>query len=91
MTSNQLGWSAPNHWWSGYSLNLGAATGSRYLWRGLLRRDFTCGMVLLNQSKLAVSPIQLDKTYKLLSGKSVSSVKLGKKSALILQKACLDF
>jgi hypothetical protein len=91
MSSNQIGWSAPNHLWSGYSLNLGAAKGSRYSWHGLLRRDFACGMVLLNQSKIALSHIQLDETFKLLGGKSVIRAKLGKKSAVILQKTCLHY
>jgi hypothetical protein len=89
IATNQHGWSAPNHWWLGYSLNLGTAIGPSYTWQNLLRRDFTCGAVLLNQSKIAVSHIQLGETFKLLDGKSVSKVKLGKKSALILQKACL--
>jgi len=32
-----------------YGLDLGAANGRRYLWKGLLRRDFERGVVLLNR------------------------------------------
>ncbi|MEQ1530084.1 MAG: putative glycoside hydrolase [Methylococcales bacterium] len=90
MSSNKLVWSAPTSWWPGYSLHLGEAIGPRYQWHGLLRRDFSCGMVLLNQSKTPVRNIQLDEAFILSDGKSVSKVKLGKKSALILQKTCLQ-
>ncbi len=49
MSSNQLHWTAPGFFWDGYGLDLGAARGTRYHWRGLLRRDFDRGFVLLNQ------------------------------------------
>ena len=32
--------SAPGDWWKGYEVRLGAPRGGRFLWRGLLRRDF---------------------------------------------------
>lgn len=40
----------PKGWWSAaYDLDLGPATGPRYEWQGLLRRDFARGYVLVNQ------------------------------------------
>jgi hypothetical protein len=39
----------PGNWWKGYDVQLGAPTGGRYEWKGLLRRDFEHGYVLVNQ------------------------------------------
>jgi Hypothetical glycosyl hydrolase family 15 len=36
------------HFWQGWSTNLGAAKGARYIWNGLIRRDFEGGSVYLN-------------------------------------------
>ena len=41
--------SAPGDWWKGYDVQLGAPRGRRYQWKGLLRRDFERGYVLVNQ------------------------------------------
>ncbi len=41
--------SAPGNWWKGYDVQLGAPRGRRYEWKGLLRRDFERGYVLVNQ------------------------------------------
>jgi hypothetical protein len=39
----------PDNWWAAYNVQLGAPTGPRYSWNGLLRRDFQNGYALLNQ------------------------------------------
>ncbi|MDH3424249.1 MAG: putative glycoside hydrolase, partial [Gemmatimonadota bacterium] len=39
----------PNSFWEGYEIDLGDALGGRYEIGGLLRRDYRCGVVLLNQ------------------------------------------
>jgi Hypothetical glycosyl hydrolase family 15 len=49
---------APDDWWPGYGVRLGAPTGERYEWRGLLRRDFEGGFVLVNQPDRA--PVSVD-------------------------------
>ena len=41
--------SDPNNWWPGFEVRLGAPTRGRYMWNGLLRRDFARGMVLMNE------------------------------------------
>lgn len=38
----------PDDWWPAYDTELGAARGERYLWNGVLRRDFAYGYVLVN-------------------------------------------
>jgi hypothetical protein len=54
------GWrSAPGDWWEGYDVRLGAPRGRRYQWRGLLRRDFEGGFVLVNQPGGAATSVDL--------------------------------
>jgi Hypothetical glycosyl hydrolase family 15 len=49
---------APGDWWPGYDVQLGAPRGDRFEWRGLLRRDFERGFVLVNQPGRA--PVSVD-------------------------------
>jgi F5/8 type C domain/Hypothetical glycosyl hydrolase family 15 len=39
----------PDNWWTAYDVTLGAPSGPRYVWNGLLRRDFQNGYVLVNE------------------------------------------
>ena len=39
----------PDDWWPGFDVRLGAPLNQRHEWRGLLRRDFERGSVLLNE------------------------------------------
>lgn len=87
-SSNQLAWTTPNNWWQGYDLNLGEALGPRYKWGELIRRDFECGMVVLNQPSLETQTVELDESYTNMDGKSVTSVELDAKTAAILLKPC---
>jgi hypothetical protein len=48
----------PGDWWPGYEVRLGSPRGDRYEWRGLLRRDFEGGFVLVNQPGRA--PVSVD-------------------------------
>lgn len=50
---------APGDWWPGYDVRLGAPRGERYEWRGLLRRDFDSGFVLVNQPGRAAVSVDL--------------------------------
>jgi hypothetical protein len=38
----------PDHWWPGLSVDLGDPLGMREEWRGLIRRKFSKGVVLVN-------------------------------------------
>jgi hypothetical protein len=38
----------PGNWWAGYDVNLGTPYATRYTWNGVLRRDFTNGLVFFN-------------------------------------------
>lgn len=88
MSSNQLGWTAPGFFWPGYALDLGIAFGPRYEWRGLLRRDFQCGVVLLNQPDRPTVTVELPTPGTGLNGKSVQEVSLGSAEASIISHAC---
>jgi hypothetical protein len=50
---------APGDWWKGYEVRLGAPRGERFIWRGLLRRDFERGFVLVNQPDRAPVSVTL--------------------------------
>ncbi len=82
--------STPDDWWRGYQLDLGAALGARYTWSGqLLRRDFRCGMVLVNPPNAANQHVSLPGTYTTIDGRSVPTVELtAANPAAILLKPC---
>ena len=85
MSSDQLAWTAPGHWWRGYALDLGRALGNRYAWKNLLRRDFECGIVLLNQPQAAGRRVDLGRTYLRMDGSAVRELSLPAATAAILQ------
>jgi len=88
MSSSRLHWTAPDSFWPGYELAIGAASGPRYTWRGLLRRDFECGTVLLNQPGARRTHVSLPGRHYDLSGSPVSSVTLAESDARILTHRC---
>jgi hypothetical protein len=67
----------PGDWWPGYDIALGSASGPRYAWQGVLRRDFELGLVLLNSPDAPVRTLELDGSYLDLAGKVRASVTLG--------------
>lgn len=78
----------PDSFWSGYTSDLGTAAGTHYKWNELFRRDFECGMVLVNQPGMPPITVDLDETFDTLDGQSVTSVTLAASSGHILSKAC---
>jgi hypothetical protein len=88
MSSNQVGWVAPGRWWPGYGLDLGAAQAGRHAWRDLLRRDFACGVVLLNEPEAPVRAVRLERRYRRLAGREAQEVTLPAASAAVLMSPC---
>ena len=88
LSSNQLRWTSPDSWWLGYELNLGEARSGRYQWRGLLRRDFECGFVVLNQPRRPRIYLRFAAPMKGLVGQVIDSVTLRDASAAILLSGC---
>jgi hypothetical protein len=88
LSSNQLDWTGPETFWPGYRLDLGAALGPRESWRGLLRRDFACGRVLLNQPGGRRTSLVVPGDYRALGGRSAGSLQLAGGEAMVLLKDC---
>ncbi|HYM44597.1 MAG TPA: putative glycoside hydrolase [Solirubrobacteraceae bacterium] len=78
------GGQTPNNWWAGYNTNLGEATGLRHSWNGLLRRDFTSGMVLVNPPNEPTRTVTLTTPMQNVNGGTMTSVTLPAASGAIL-------
>jgi hypothetical protein len=88
LSSDQLNWTAPDRWWPGYGLDLGAALGRRYWFEGLLRRDFDCGTVLLNPPRMAPRSVALASAHRTIDGALVTGVALDASSAAVFLRDC---
>jgi Hypothetical glycosyl hydrolase family 15 len=79
------GASNPTDWWRGYEVRLGAPRGKRYRWRGVLRRDFQRGMVLMNEPGSPTRGISLPRTLESADRQyRVSTVALGPADGAVL-------
>jgi hypothetical protein len=78
----------PGNFWSGYTTDLGAAAGEHYQWNELFRRDFECGMVLVNQPGMPSISVDLEQTFTTIAGQAVTAVTLPASSGSILSRAC---
>jgi hypothetical protein len=87
-SSDQHNWMTPNNWWKGYSLNLGKALNDRYAWNKLIRRDFACGSVFVNQPDTSTVSVAVGNGYKNVDANPVASVSLQAKTAAILTTPC---
>lgn len=77
--------STPTHWWPGYEVSLGPARGPRLEWKGLVRRDFDHGLVLVNQPGARQVTVDLPSEYETLGGRPVRSVSLKPASGVVLR------
>jgi hypothetical protein len=75
----------PTNWWTGFDVNLGDAKGPRQIWRGILRRDFSRGMVLVNEAGGLSHTLILPSTMHDLGGRRVKSVSLAPASGVVLR------
>jgi len=81
----------PNSFWSGYLTKLGYALGTHYRWNDLFRRDFECGIVLVNQPDMPTISVALPATYTDLEGRHLDSVTLPSSGGQVLVgNACGD-
>ncbi len=74
----------PENWWSGFDVNLGAALASRFTWRGLLRRDFTGGIVLVNPPQGRMIAVTPPGAYRRVNGRMAKSIVVGPAHGVIL-------
>jgi hypothetical protein len=75
----------PVHWWSALDVNLGQALGPRRKWSGVLRRDFTGGMSLVNEPEGEPRTVNLPTTMRDLDGRNVKVVTLAPASGVVLR------
>jgi hypothetical protein len=75
----------PDTFWEGYKTNLGKALNSHYKWNELFRRDFECGIVLVNQPDRLPITVSLNKNYIDLENNLVNSETLISSSGSILK------
>lgn len=86
--SNQPEWTRPRHLWSGYTLDLGPVQGNPSAEQRVLRREYACGLVLLNEPDQPTRAIPLPATYTGLDGDAVDHVTLPAWGARVLLKPC---
>jgi hypothetical protein len=79
------GGQTPTNWWAGLNVNLGEATGQRYDWNNLLRRDFTGGTVLVNPPGSPTRTVSLSSPMQDVNGNAITSVTLPASSGAILR------
>ena len=81
-----LNWTRPSSFWSGFDVQLGGALDQRYVWNGAIRRDFENGMVLVNPPDRATLTLPLGGSFRKLDGQVVSQVTLGAKQGVVLKR-----
>jgi hypothetical protein len=75
----------PENWWSPYNYDLGAPEGPRREWEGLLRRDYTDGIALVNEPGAPTRTVSLPAPMYNTEGAVVTSVTLGAANGAVLR------
>jgi hypothetical protein len=76
----------PDKWPPLLDVNLGKPLTTRYGWYGLLRRDFTGGMVLVNPPQSPTMTVPLPDTFRGVDGQPVDSITLDAAQGVVLMK-----
>jgi hypothetical protein len=81
----------PDAWWSGFDTNLGTPSAPRTMWNGLMRRDFSGGIVLVNPPQSPGVTVWLAGAFQRIdSGLIVNSVTLGASQGVVLRRDIRD-
>ncbi len=75
---------SPDKWPAVLDVDLGNPQGPRYGWKGLIRRDFENGMVLLNPPGKPTARVDVNGSYVDSNGRVVSEVTLAGKQGIVL-------
>ncbi len=81
----------PDNFWDGYLIELGAPLGHRYKVGGLFRRDYECGLAVLNQPDQPTRTFTVDEPHLFVGGGGapVSSVTLAEyRGAVLVREGC---
>jgi hypothetical protein len=76
----------PDNWWSMYGVRLGAPHSDRRPWRGLLRRDFDRGVVLVNEPDAPRRTVDLGEALLTSTGRSTTRVTLEPGTGVVLRR-----
>ncbi len=79
-------WSAPNRYWTGYDVRLGAPVWTRYQWSGVWRRDFATGSVLVNPASTSARTVSLGADFVDLDGAPADQLTLPAAAAAVVVK-----
>lgn len=77
---------APRDLFEGYLVDLGDALGPREVVDGTIRREFTDGLVIMNEPGAAPVTVALDGTWRDPSGEAREEVTLGPREAIVLSR-----
>ncbi len=75
----------PENWWPAYNEDLGTPEGARSEWEGLLRRDYTDGIALVNEPDAPTRTVTLPAPMYDTEGAIVTSVTLGAAGGAVLR------
>jgi hypothetical protein len=76
----------PKDWWAGYDVRLGAPLGKRRTWKGVLRRDFRHGTVLLNEPQARTRSLKVGDELTRIDGSRAATLRLrGGQGAVLLR------
>jgi hypothetical protein len=78
---------APATYWEIFDVDLGDAIGDRYDWNGLIRRDFSNGVVLVAEPDSATIAVPIEAGYTDLDGEPVDLIELDGGRAAILRSS----
>ena len=84
VSTEDLDFIAPDRYWSGFDTDLGIALGPREEDDGLFRREFSGGLVLLNEPNGPTRTVMLPSAMHNADGVLVTSVTLGSRRAAVL-------
>lgn len=79
-------WTAPNRYWTGYDVQLGAPASTRYQWSGVWRRDFADGSVLVNQAGNPARTVVLGPNFAGLDGLAQNQIVLPPASGAVVKR-----
>jgi len=75
----------PENWWAPYNEDLGTPEGPRSEWEGLLRRDYSDGVALVNEPQAPTRTVTLPARMYNTAGAVVTSVTLGPSEGAVLR------
>jgi hypothetical protein len=81
----------PDNFWEGYLIELGEPLGARYKVDGLFRRDYECGVAVLNQPDQPTRTFTVDEPHQMVGGggATASSVTLPEyRGAVLVREGC---